>query len=78
MVGYVQSDTASYWESELKRRFDEDTNNDLRITQRLQKVQVLFSMPDVWISEHERITGSVIAVYHILLNCSASFAPTAS
>ena len=78
MVGYVQSDTASYWESELKRRFDEDTNNDLRITQRLQKVQVLFSMPDVWISEHERITGSVIAVYHILLNCSASSAPTAS
>lgn len=72
MVGYVQSDPISYWESELKRSFDRDLNNDLRITQLLQKVQVLSSVPDVWVSEHERITGSAIAVYHIFLNCSAS------
>ena len=78
MVGYVQSDAASYWESELKRSFDGDLNNNLRIKQLLQKVQVLFSIPDVWVSEHERITGSAIAVYHIFLNCSASSAPTAS
>lgn len=78
MVGYVQSDTTSYWESELKRKFHGDLNNDLRIIQRLQKVQILSSMPDVWVSEHERITGSSIAVYHIFLNCSASSAQTAS
>jgi hypothetical protein len=78
MIGYFQSDTASYWESELKRRFDGDPNNDLRIIQSLQKVQVLSSMTDVWVGEHERITGVAIVVYHILLNCSASSAPTAS
>ncbi|MEM9449739.1 MAG: hypothetical protein AAGA75_14520 [Cyanobacteria bacterium P01_E01_bin.6] len=78
MVGYLQSDGASYWKSELKRSFDGDLNNDLRIIQLLQKVQVLSSMPDVWVSEHERIIGSSIAVYHIFLNCSASSAQTAS
>ncbi len=78
MVGYVQSDTASYWESELKRSFDGNPKNDLRIKQLLHKVQVLSSMSDVWVSEHERITGSEIAVYHIFLNCSASSVPTAS
>jgi len=74
MVGYVQSDTASYWESELKRSFDGDPNNDLRIIQLLQKVQVLSSMLNVWVSEHERVTGSSIATYHIFLNCSESSA----
>lgn len=78
MVGYVQSDPTSYWESELKRSFDGDSNNDLRITQLLQKVQVLSSMPDVWVSEHERVTGSPITVYHIFLNCSTSSTQTAS
>ncbi len=72
MVGYVQSDAASYWESELKQSFDENSNNDLRIIQLLQKVKVLSSMPDVWVSEHERIIGSSITIYHIFLNCSAS------
>lgn len=72
MVGYVQSDVASYWESELKRSFNEDLNNDLRIIQLLQKVQVKAFTSDVWVSEHERTTGSAIAVYHIFLNCSAS------
>lgn len=77
MVGYVQSDPTSYWESELKRSFDGDLKNDLRITQLLQKVQVLSSVPDVWVSKHERITGSAIAMYHIFLNCSASSAQSA-
>ncbi|NEP59358.1 MAG: hypothetical protein F6K31_20470 [Symploca sp. SIO2G7] len=73
MIGYVQSDIASYWESELKRSFHKDLNNDLRIIQLLQKSQVLSSMPDVWVSEHEREAGSLITVYHIFLNCSVSF-----
>jgi hypothetical protein len=72
MVGYVQSDAASYWESELKRSFDEDIHKDLCIIQLLQKVKVLSSIPDVWVSEHERVTGSSIAIYHIFFNCSAS------
>lgn len=78
MVGYVQSDATGYWETELKRSFDDDLNNNLRITQILKKAQFLSSMPDVWVSEHERITGSSMVVYHIFLNCSAPSAQTAS
>ena len=78
MIGYVQSDVASYWESELKRSFDGDLKDDLRITQLLQKAPVLSSIPDVWVSSHERITGNSIAVYHIFLNCSVSSAQTSS
>ncbi len=73
MIGYVQSDASSYWETELKRSFDSDLNN-LCVKQLLQKVQVLSSIPDVWVSEHKREEHGLIAVYHIFLNCSASSA----
>jgi hypothetical protein len=72
MVGYIQSDAATYWENELKRRFNHDPNNDLCIKQILQKTQVLTSLPDAWVSEHERVVSGSITVYHIFLNCSAS------
>lgn len=72
MIGYVQSDIASYWESELQRSFEKDLNNDLCIVQLLQKAIVLSSMPDVWLSKHDRKNGDIITVYHIFLDCSAS------
>jgi len=74
MVGYIQSDAATYWENELKRRFNHDPNNDLCIKQIVQKTQVLTSLPDAWVSEHERVVSGSITVYHIFLNCSASSA----
>lgn len=72
MIGYIQSDIASYWESELQRSFNKDLNNDLCIVKLLQKAKVLSSMPDVWLSMHKRTVGDIITVYHIFLNCSAS------
>jgi hypothetical protein len=72
MVGYIQSDAATYWENELKRRFNHDPNNDLCIKQILQKTQVITSLPDAWVSEHERVASGSITMYHIFLNCSAS------
>lgn len=72
MVGYIQSDAAIYWENKLKRRFNHDPNNDLCIKQILQKTQVITSLPDAWVSEHERVVSASITVYHIFLNCSAS------
>jgi hypothetical protein len=68
MVAYIQSDTASYWEKELKRTI----NDDLSCTkQPSEKVPVIESISDVWVSEHEREHSSSIIVYHIFLNCSA-------
>jgi hypothetical protein len=72
MVGYDQSGDAIYWEKELRRRFDNDLNNDLCIKQLLQKAQVLSSLNDVWISEHEREENDSIVIYHIFLDCSAA------
>ena len=72
MIGYVQSDIASYWESELQRSFSKDLNNDLCSVQILHKAKVLSSMPDVWISKHDRKVGDIITVHHIFLDCSAS------
>ncbi len=68
MVAYLQSDTASYWEKELKRSVKEDLSCT---KQPSEKVLVLDSIPDVWISEHKREQNISIIVYHIFLNCSA-------
>ena len=70
MIGYLQSDDAIYWETELNRSFKD--SSDLCIKQLLQKAQVLFSMPDVWTSEHEREDNDPIVIYHIFLDCSTS------
>jgi len=72
MVAYIQSDAATYGENELNRRFNHDPNNDLCIKQVLQKMQVIVSLPDTWVSEHERVVSGSITLYHIFLNCSAS------
>lgn len=74
MIGYVQSDAATYWKMQLQRNFDNDFNNNLRIKQVLQKIQVISSLPDAWVSEHERVVSGSITVHHIFLNCSASCA----
>jgi hypothetical protein len=75
MIGYLQSDNAAYWETELKRSFEDDSGKNLYIKQHLQQVQILSSMPDVWVSEHERGLSNSLTVYHIFLNCSATAAP---
>jgi hypothetical protein len=68
MVAYLQSNTSSYWEKELKR----SVNNDLSCTkQPSEKISVIESIPDVWVSEHDREQSSSIIVYHIFLNCIA-------
>jgi hypothetical protein len=67
MVAYLQSDTASYWEKELKRTI----NSDLSCTKQPSvQVSVVESIPDVWVSEHERKQLSSIVIYHIFLDCS--------
>jgi hypothetical protein len=67
MVAYIQSDTASYWEKELKR----SVKDDLSCTKQPSvQVSVVESIPDVWASEHERKQLSSIIIYHIFLDCS--------
>lgn len=69
MIGYIQSDNYEYWIRELTRKFTE-SNNGLSIIQELRQVEVIASLPNELMSQHDRSTGSPITVYHILLDCS--------
>ena len=69
MVGYVQSDSAPYWLSELARKLSEPAGGNLECKKLPVPVSVLASLPDEWITVHGRPDGSEIAVYHIFLDC---------
>ena len=69
MIGYIQSDNYEYWIGELTRKFTE-SNNGLSIIKELTQVEVIASLPNELVSQHDRSTGSPITVYHILLDCS--------
>ncbi|MEA5472213.1 hypothetical protein [Spirulina sp. 06S082] len=69
MIAYIQSDDCDRWEKELKGKFDKDSENILKIKQKLQRVIVIEDIPDEWLSEHERATGKPILIYHIFLDC---------
>jgi hypothetical protein len=69
MIGYVQSDNSDYWLNELQRKFDTDYDSSMYIRKSLIKVEVIPYLNNEWISEHDRTTGNIILVYHILLDC---------
>jgi len=71
MVGYVQTDTISYWAIALEKRFDEDSANQFRITEKLSKADIISHLADEWISKHQRESQMPITVFHIFLDCSA-------
>ncbi len=71
MVGYVQTDTISYWAIALERRFDEDSANQFRITEKLSKTGIISHLADEWISKHQRENQMLITIFHIFLDCSA-------
>jgi hypothetical protein len=66
MIGYLQSDDCQYWESELKRKFNQNNNNHL------QKVEIIPSLPHEYFSKHQRKSGTPITIYHIFLVCHRS------
>ncbi|WP_204103680.1 MULTISPECIES: hypothetical protein [Spirulina sp. CCY15215] len=72
MIAYIQSDDCDRWEKQLKGKFDKDSENILKIKQKLQRVIVIEDIPYEWLSEHERATGKPILIHHIFLDCSGS------
>jgi hypothetical protein len=63
MIGYLQSDDCKYWESELRRKFSQNNNNQL------QEVKIIPSLPHEYFSKHQRKSGTSITIYHIFLDC---------
>jgi hypothetical protein len=71
MVGYVQSDTPDYWMKQLSGKLKKDTTGEFGVKEKLGKGIVLPSLPDEWVSKHERTGNTPIVIYHVLLDCSA-------
>lgn len=63
MIGYLQSDDCSYWEKELRRKLNQNNNNQL------QCITIICSLPYEYFSKHKRRSGQSVTIYHIFLNC---------
>lgn len=63
MIGYLQSDDYKYWEKELKRKLNQNSNKQL------QEVEIIPSLPHEYFSTHQRKSGTPITIYHIFLDC---------
>jgi hypothetical protein len=63
MIGYLQSNDYSYWEKELRRKFNDDKNSQLK------QIKIICSLPYEYFSKHKRRSGQSIIIYHIFLNC---------
>ncbi len=71
MLGYIQTDTASHWLAELTKHFENDSANQLSITQTLSQVTIHPDLTDEWSSNHKRTNGTPLTVFHLFLDCSA-------
>ncbi len=69
MVGYVQTDTIIHWVTALGTRFDKDSVNRFRITEKLSQVPVIPHLTDEWMSGHIRESKMPITIFHIFLDC---------
>lgn len=70
MIGYLQSDNYCYWQQELQRKFNQDTDNKLRLNGELRQVELISSLPHEYLSQHQRVSETLIIIYHIFLDCS--------
>jgi hypothetical protein len=69
MLGYIQSDSLTYWRDEIRKRIDRDRNK-LHLKSFQHDARIIDALPLEWISEHERDSvGRSITIYHILLDC---------
>lgn len=69
MLGYVEIEDITYWQTWLKREIDE-RKNDLGLLESQKDAFILYELPLEWESKHERSSvGFSITIFHILLDC---------
>ena len=70
MLGYVQSDTLFEWKKRVKKSITDNAVSLYLKSAQYDEV-VIPDFPLEWVSEHERKNGqgSIVRIYHILLNC---------
>ena len=68
LLGLVQSDTPSYWKSELSTHLKKDKT--LSCLTPLTDVDLNPDLPHTSSSQHQRNNASEITLYHVFLDCS--------
>lgn len=69
MLGYIQSDSLSLWQSKLKVAINKKAN-ELDLVSAQHDEVIIDEFPLEWVSIHNRKTlGHSIDIYHILLDC---------
>ncbi|MCP4216155.1 MAG: hypothetical protein GY765_16015 [bacterium] len=69
MLGYVQSDSPSDWQSKLKDKINNGKNFPGLISPALD-VEIISDFPNEWLTVHRReVPARPISVYYILLDC---------
>jgi hypothetical protein len=68
MVGFMQSDDAAYWSSEIERTFKGDTTGAMGIETEFAAYPVIPEITNEWASTHRRSKNGNIKVFHILLD----------
>ena len=72
MLGYVQSEDVLYWKRCIQQIVQKDPRGNLRLVGAQNDSLVHADFPHEWVSDHDRISGRHILVYHILLDCTPS------
>jgi len=72
MLGYVQSENTPYWKGRIQQIIQNDPKGNLRLNGLQHNKLIIPDFSDEWVSEHDRIDGKRILVYHILLDCTIS------
>lgn len=79
MIGYIQSDDIITWTKKLKATIDGDfrKKNKILLFSSPCDIRIIESFPLEWMSEHHRLSGKNITIYHVLLDCrpGASIGP---
>jgi hypothetical protein len=70
MIGYLQTDSSSYWMTQLEEQFENDSAKQFRLTGKLSKESITPDLTDVWSSGHTRASGSPITIFHLFLACT--------
>jgi len=63
MLGYVQTDTLSYWMNDLKKKLPQNSSN-------FKKVSIIKELSEEFTTVHARTKNTDILIFHVLLDFS--------
>ncbi len=68
MLGYVQDGTVPHWKAELMEWLNIHAPELSHVSTQSTDI-VITDFPSEWSSQHSRISGSLITIFHVLIDC---------